>query len=514
MPSWREKISLDLYQDPIFIARGSYGDVYRAKDKNDDEVVIKGHIVDEEIDFIGSIRELDILRRYCGHPHIINLKTISSHSPFTYELPRVRQIGRKRDLITFVFEPAQYDLSVFLGEKDINYAILKNFMYHMLLGLEYFHGKGFIHLDIKPCNILIVDETAKLCDFGMSLPYTRNKRMPLGTITSWYRAPEICLRYSKYNEKVDLWSLGCVFYEMLSRTPLLKGTRSLTKKPFAEDNMLIRRIWRLLPKQPERRVLNKYNTYNLPLKTFIYRKSWQEQINLNIDEIIKFNSSLGSYDEFIDLLSGLLEFNPAERLSATQALNHPFFSQWTTTIMSVRDNFPPIHGEIRLSPSRRHERLWIWNLAIFIFQQRRSIYWYRHQILFQALDLMERYLEKKSAPLSLVEVTEKFFVCLYLYIKYFAVLADCPSFREIVPEAILSHHLTDRAQKFEFEILGIFDKEIYRPTLYEIGGDLGEIWSSWKVGLLLSFGRYLPDTIKEPRSIREVYQLFVQSLNS
>lgn len=88
------------------------------------------------------------------------------------------------------------------------------------------YQRRIMHRDIKPCNILISEDetTIKLADFGLA----RTFGLPLKTythevVTLWYRAPEVILGTHVYSNAIDMWSLGCVFFEMLAAKPLFTG---------------------------------------------------------------------------------------------------------------------------------------------------------------------------------------------------------------------------------------------------------------------------------------------------
>ena len=117
-------------------------------------------------------------------------------------------------------------------------------MYQLLRGLLFMHSADVMHRDIKPCNLLINNHlNLKICDFGLArgIDYfaangvTRDtderikNALTLYVVTRWYRAPEVILNSQKYDEKIDLWAVGCVLGELLSRSPIFPGKNHLNQ---------------------------------------------------------------------------------------------------------------------------------------------------------------------------------------------------------------------------------------------------------------------------------------------
>ena len=114
----------------------------------------------------------------------------------------------------FILEFSDGDLEDFYPKCN-NYYYLK-VMCQTLLGIEFIHSKGVIHRDLKPGNILVSMGKdglpyAKIIDFGLACHSSHYRPSTPGTVTHWYRAPEICCRYDYYDTATDMWSLGCVF---------------------------------------------------------------------------------------------------------------------------------------------------------------------------------------------------------------------------------------------------------------------------------------------------------------
>jgi serine/threonine protein kinase len=121
-----------------------------------------------------------------------------------------------------------FDLMKLLSNKVnlINGMQAKTLIYNLLLAVKFLHSTGIMHRDLKPSNILITEKcTIKICDFGFARNYAtkeshKTKMRPLSPVcfTRWYRPPEICFRKTKYDEKSDMWSVGCIASEILQQS--------------------------------------------------------------------------------------------------------------------------------------------------------------------------------------------------------------------------------------------------------------------------------------------------------
>jgi mitogen-activated protein kinase 15 len=188
-------------------------------------------------------------------------------------------------------------------------------IYQILKALKFLHSAEIIHRDLKPSNILInSDVNIKLCDFGLarSLLTGKDGSMPILTdyvATRWYRAPEILLGSTKYSKEADMWSIGCILGELLCGKPLFPGTSTLnqlnkvleiTGKPSKEDIISIQ---------------SDLATTMLESIPSIKTKNWS-------------NIFPSASPVEIDLLKGLLCFNPNKRISVEQALAHEYVADF------------------------------------------------------------------------------------------------------------------------------------------------------------------------------------------
>lgn len=177
------------------------------------------------------------------------------------------------------------------------------------------HGRGVVHRDLKPENLLIGKEgILKICDLGLARP--ADLHMTGYVSTRFYRAPEIMLSWKNYTESVDIWSAGCILSEMLTGHILFPGVDHVHH---------INLILELLG-TPSEAVLDRI----CGEKTKTYLLMLPRSDGADFHKVLD-NPEIPS--EAIDLLRKLLMFDPSQRLTATEALNHPFFD-------GIRPHFP------------------------------------------------------------------------------------------------------------------------------------------------------------------------------
>jgi serine/threonine protein kinase len=108
----------------------------------------------------------------------------------------------------------------------ISLADIRRYTKEILNGLKHMHEIRIVHRDLKPENILIKDGQMKICDFGSSKFIDETpgsfKNTPY-VVSRYYRAPELIFACNKYNEAIDIWAVGCILFELLTRTPLFPG---------------------------------------------------------------------------------------------------------------------------------------------------------------------------------------------------------------------------------------------------------------------------------------------------
>nr|XP_032807182.1 cyclin-dependent kinase 2-like isoform X2 [Petromyzon marinus] len=205
---------MDNFQKVEKIGEGTYGVVYKARNKLTGEAVaLKKIRLDTETEGVPStaIREISLLREL-NHPNIVRLLTIIHSEKKLY----------------LVFELLDQDLKKFMDNatpSGIPLPLVKSYLYQLLQGIAFCHSHRILHRDLKPQNLLINAEGAiKLADFGLARAFGVPQRTYTHeVVTLWYRAPEILLGCKHYSTSVDVWSIGCIFAEMLTRRALFPG---------------------------------------------------------------------------------------------------------------------------------------------------------------------------------------------------------------------------------------------------------------------------------------------------
>ena len=499
------------------LGEGAYGIVYEAeieKDGKKQRVAVKRNYGDTENQGISCIRELNFLASL-NHPCITKLKTVSVGDPFPKECPmtpRPQRNEMKEDTHHFILEYAHHCLDDYYLEIE-DFHHMKIIMVQILLGTEYMHSKKVLHRDMKPSNVLIVKEGklpyAKICDFGLSCFPSNYRPSTPGAVTSWYRAPEICCEYDDYSFPSDIWSLGCIFYEIIFKTPFVQVDKDSSKNIFRDlinklpGNFTIKDITNFIKKGDCGKFKHGYSESLGNKKTFI------QELKEDIDEE-SFNKSKGKLEDFGDLLSNLLVLEPKKRLTATQALDHKFFSSFKKYIDEMRNKYPIDKKEVsKIKIIDCLERRWSSNILIKIYNNRDHLDWYSDHILFHSLRLYDEYLvycyqsneikkrEKAEKGLGKLlsenENSINFYSCIYVMYKYFCTLYKLATWDEIFPKHLVVDGNIKKVEDFEkFVLEKVCNYSIFRPTLLEYLSDdyVSESYKSKNINIRNYFMNY------------------------
>lgn len=280
------------YQKLEKVGEGTYGVVYKAKDRATGEIVAlkKIRLESEDEGIPGTaIREIALLKEL-QHPNVVKL----------YD---VVHTDKK---LTLVFEFLDLDLKKYLDQTEggIELSIMKSFLYQLCRSIAYCHSQRILHRDLKPQNLLINREgELKLADFGLARAFgIPIRQFTHEVVTLWYRAPDVLMGNRRYSTPVDVWSIGCILAEMYNGRPLFPG---------ANDADQLDHIFRALG-TPNERIFP--SIVHLPdYKPNTYR-SYPKPDNLN--HLVPGLNAQG-----VDLFTQMLTYDPANRITALDAMS-------------------------------------------------------------------------------------------------------------------------------------------------------------------------------------------------
>ncbi|MBA0688756.1 hypothetical protein Goari_006523 [Gossypium aridum] len=268
-----------------------------------EEVAIKkiGNAFDNRIDAKRTLREIKLLR-HMDHENVIAIKDIIR--------PPLKEDFND---VYIVYELMDTDLHQIIRSNqsltdDHCRVVLQYFLYQVLRGLKYVHSANVLHRDLKPSNLLLnANCDLKIGDFGLARATCETDFMTEYVVTRWYRAPELLLNCSEYTAAIDIWSVGCILGEIMTRQPLFPGKdyvhqlRLITELIGSPDDSSLgflrsenaRRYVRQLPQYPKQNFSARFPT-----------------------------SSSGA----VDLLERMLIFDPHRRITVEEALCHPYLA--------------------------------------------------------------------------------------------------------------------------------------------------------------------------------------------
>lgn len=217
-PTWKPSRSVDAFDPLNAIEEGSYGYVSRAREIVTNEIVaIKKLKLDPARDGgfpVTALREIQCLRA-ARHRHVVDLREVVTG-------------GNANEDVYLVMEFLEHDLKTLQEEMEEPFlpSEIKTLMLQLGSAVDFLHDHWILHRDLKTSNILMNNRgEIKLADFGMARfcgnPPPNNLTQLV--VTLWYRAPELLLGTTTYDSTIDMWSLGCIFGELLAKKPLLEG---------------------------------------------------------------------------------------------------------------------------------------------------------------------------------------------------------------------------------------------------------------------------------------------------
>ena len=322
----------DTYDRIARLSEGTYGIVWKAKDLVTQEIFALKQIKFEDQQKVMELqgfpvtafREINVLMALSSHENIVAVKEMV--------------VGSALDKVFMVMEFFDNDLQQAMRQrkypKVLRQAELKGIMQQILRGMAYMHSKWFMHRDMKTSNILVQKNTGRvaLCDFGLARSFTDppGKNLTALIVTLHYRAPELLFGESRYTPAVDIWSIGCIFGELIMQDALLQGQGELDQidKIFTMLGPPTKENWPDFSKLPN-------------AKIFRWRSSQKEMERIQLHDIFPTNPPPHYEHTFLDgngkdLLCRLLTLDPGKRISATAALEHQYFKEG---VMPINPNF-------------------------------------------------------------------------------------------------------------------------------------------------------------------------------
>lgn len=340
--SWGSR-SVDCFEKLEQIGEGTYGQVYMAREIRTGEIVAlkKIRMDNEKEGFpITAIREIKILKKL-HHENVIKLKEIVTSQGSEIDDQRKPDGNKYNGSIYMVFEYMDHDLTGLADRPGLRFTIpqIKCYMKQLLTGLHYCHINQVLHRDIKGSNLLIDNEgNLKLADFGLARSYSndQNANLTNRVITLWYRPPELLLGATKYGPAVDMWSVGCIFAELLNGKPILPGKNEPEQ---------LNKIFELCGSPDE---INWPGVSKIPW----YNKfKPSRQMKRRVREVFRL------FDRHaLDLLDKMLTLDPSQRISAKDALDAEYF--WTDPLPCDPKSLPKYESshEFQTKKKRQQQR--------------------------------------------------------------------------------------------------------------------------------------------------------------
>lgn len=309
------------------IGNGTFGIVCRAKDLETNEIVAIKTVYQDEGH---QNRELSIIKGL-KHPNIVGLRR--------YFYTR-NEIGEEFLSLVLDYMPMSLDKVIKEAEKKkqtIPESFVRLAMYQFMRALEYLHGLGICHRDIKPHNLLVDLDAGivKLCDFGCSKRLIEGEPNIQYICARYYRAPEVIFGWAHYSCAIDIWSAGCVMAEMISLRPTFPGKNSI--------DQLAKIVKILGPPSTEQLIAMGQDP-----------KKFKPSIPKSHEEVFKGLQSVLIYSnqvspEALAFLLDSLTYDPKIRISAMQALSHPYF--YSITGIDSTSSSINLHRTLKFSRS-------------------------------------------------------------------------------------------------------------------------------------------------------------------
>jgi len=303
---------VDEYQRIEKLGEGTYGVVYKCKHRRTGELAALKRIrIENEDEGVPptALREISILKELSAHPNIVGLRDV------------ILNEGK----LFLVFDYLSMDLKKYIDSygagRILEMTTIKSLTYQLLRGMLFCHQRRVLHRDLKPQNLLIDNNgNLKIADFGLARAFGVPVRAYTHeVVTLWYRAPEVLLGSPRYSCPVDIWSVGCIMAELVTKKPLFQGDSEIDQlfRIFRVMRTPNEDIWPGVSELPDFKAsFPKWNDCTLS----------KQVVRLNEDP------------DGIDFLTQMLEYSPSRRISAKSALVHSFFDDFDKSGLPPFDN--------------------------------------------------------------------------------------------------------------------------------------------------------------------------------
>ncbi|KAF5175047.1 Mitogen-activated protein kinase [Thalictrum thalictroides] len=288
------------YRPPIMpIGKGAYGIVCSAlNSETNEQVAIKkiANAFDNKIDAKRTLREIKLLR-HMDHENVVAIRDI---------IPPPQRF--QFNDVYIAYELMDTDLhQIIRSNQALSEEHCQYFLYQILRGLKYIHSANVLHRDLKPSNLLLnANCDLKICDFGLARITSETDFMTEYVVTRWYRAPELLLNSSEYSAAIDVWSVGCIFMELMDRKPLFPGRDHVHQ---------LRLLMELIgtPTEADLECMNENAKRYIRQLPRHNRQSFTERFP-------------HVHHAAVDLVEKMLTFDPRQRITVEEALAHPYLA--------------------------------------------------------------------------------------------------------------------------------------------------------------------------------------------
>lgn len=450
------------YEFVKVLGQGAYGRVFEVS-KDGQKYAFKCPIVEgTDLPLSVSVREIDIITRLqkggSGSKHIVDLSDVLFCNPIVSSIQPLKE--GKDDIVTLVFPLALMDGASFINSTATT-RDRKKFMYQMAKGMEYMHHNGIMHRDLKPENVLLFETDTgydtKICDFGLA-EQINDLPKSVHVVTMWYRPPELFYHSNYYSEKIDVWSFGCILFEMFTGTTLYQHSTSkdmymaMQKTHGILSDQQIRLYY---PNRQHKRIETiEDGTEHTPehFRTWLLahfgsdiEKRWPDE---------------DDQKDFINLLERTLDLNPSTRWSFDLIVQHPFFGKKKATKPKRRTHPRFSHHNGRKVAVEYIEAL----ISTDQYKDKMNDveYYQLYASRFLAIDLVDRVLHRYAqtrSTLNDANVRTYALVCYHIAAKY----CRCDA---ILP---LTHWTENKEFMEKYEIIAEQDLvELEKYTLQEV----------------------------------------------